>query len=48
MISTGHMSGGDGWMWLWGSMMVVFWIAVVCLAVWVVVRAMDTRDGGVS
>jgi hypothetical protein len=46
MMSTGHMNGG--WMWLWGSVMAVFWIAVIGLVVWLVVRAVNTRNGGVS
>ena len=32
-----HM-GGDGWMWLWGSLMMLFMIAVVGLIVWLAAR----------
>ena len=32
-----HMGGG-GWMWLWGSFMMLFMIAVVALIVWLVAR----------
>lgn len=30
---------GGGWMWLWGPLMMLFWIAVVGVAVWLIVRA---------
>lgn len=35
----GHMDGwGGGWMWLWGSFMMLFWVAVIAGAVWLGVR----------
>ncbi|MCZ7531270.1 MAG: SHOCT domain-containing protein [Acidimicrobiia bacterium] len=43
----GHMDGwGGGWMWLWGFLMMTFWIAVIGLAVWLVMRGQDrgTRE----
>lgn len=35
----GHM-GGDahGWMWLWGTLMIVLFVAVIALVVWLVAR----------
>lgn len=36
----GHM-GGDGWsgwMWLWGTLMMLLWIAVIGAAAWLIVR----------
>lgn len=37
----GHMDGGgwSGWMWMWGPLMMIFWIAVIGVAVWLIVRA---------
>jgi len=37
----GHMGNGgwSGWMWLWGTAMVLFWIAVIAGAAWLAVRA---------
>lgn len=32
-----HMGGG-GWMWLWGSLMMLFMVAVIGLIVWLVAR----------
>ncbi|MEZ5170656.1 MAG: SHOCT domain-containing protein [Acidimicrobiia bacterium] len=38
----GHMDGwGGGWMWLWGSLMMIFWVAVIGIAVWLVMRGQD-------
>ncbi|WP_222869915.1 SHOCT domain-containing protein [Actinomadura decatromicini] len=41
----GHMGndGWSGWMWLWGTLMMLFWIAVIGAAVWLVVRAATQR-----
>lgn len=40
----GHMNGwGGGWVWLWGTLMMVTWIAVIAGAAWLVLRS---RDGG--
>jgi putative membrane protein len=40
-----HMSGWDGgWMWLWGTLMMLSWVAIIAAAVWFVLRA--NRDGG--
>jgi len=31
----GHMNGwGGGWMWLWGSLMMLSWVAIIAAAVW--------------
>ena len=43
----GHMEGWDGgWMWLWGSLMMIFWVVVIGVAVWLVTRGQDrgTRE----
>jgi putative membrane protein len=32
----GHMGG---WGWLWGSLMMLFWIGVIGLLIWLVVRS---------
>lgn len=35
------MSGtGGGWMWLWGTLMMLTWVAVVAAAVWLVARSL--------
>ncbi|MET7336135.1 SHOCT domain-containing protein [Nonomuraea sp. NPDC005650] len=40
----GHMWGA-GWGWLWSGFMMLFWLALVALVVWLVVRAaMDRRQ----
>ncbi|WP_205712170.1 SHOCT domain-containing protein [Euzebya rosea] len=37
-----HMSGwGGGWMWLWGTLMMLSWVAIIAGAVWVVLRGRD-------
>lgn len=39
-----HMDGwGGGWMWLWGSLMMLSWVVIIAGAVWLVGRS---RDGG--
>jgi putative membrane protein len=39
------MHGWDGgWMWLWGTLMMLTWVAVIGVAVWLIVRA--TRSNG--
>ena len=35
--SDNHMGGG-GWMWLWGAFMVLFWLSVIGVIVWAVIR----------
>ena len=41
----GRMHGWDGgWMWLWGSLMMLTWVAIVAAAVWLVLRSI--RGGG--
>jgi putative membrane protein len=34
----GHMWGGHGWMWLWGTLMMLVVIAAALAGVWLVVR----------
>ena len=42
--NDGHMDGwGGGWMWLWGSLMMLTWVAVIAGAVWLVVRSTGQR-----
>ncbi len=37
-----HMSGtGGGWMWLWGTLMMLTWVAVIAAAVWLVARSLS-------
>ena len=37
-----HMSGtGGGWMWLWGTLMMLTWVAVIAAAVWFVARSLS-------
>lgn len=33
-----HMGGDGDWMWLWGGLMMCFWLSVIGLIVWVVAR----------
>lgn len=34
-----HMDGwGGGWMWLWGTLMMLSWVAIIAAAVWLVAR----------
>lgn len=36
----GHMDGwGGGWMWLWGSLMMLSWVAIIGAAVWFLGRS---------
>lgn len=38
----GHMDGwGGGWMWLWGTLMMLSWVAIIAAAVWFVGRSRD-------
>jgi putative membrane protein len=41
----GHMGNGgwSGWMWVWGTAMVLFWIIVIGAAAWRAVRAATPR-----
>lgn len=35
----GHMDGwGGGWMWVWSSLMMLSWVAIIATAVWLVGR----------
>jgi putative membrane protein len=46
MDSWGHMGGwGGGWMWLWGTLMMLFWVAVIA-AVWRSTQRRDRASGG--
>lgn len=39
-----HMDGwGGGWMWLWGSLMMLSWVVIIAAAVWFLGRRRD-RD----
>ncbi len=38
-----HMSGwGGGWMWLWGTLMMLTWVALIGAAVWFVARSLGS------
>jgi len=38
----GHMDGwGGGWMWLWGTLMMLSWVVIIAAAVWAVSRSRD-------
>ncbi|GAA0276718.1 hypothetical protein GCM10009527_086400 [Actinomadura nitritigenes] len=41
----GHMGDGgwSGWMWIWGSMMIIFWIVLIGAVAWVIVRVAASR-----
>lgn len=41
-----HMWGDDGWMWLWGSIMMLVVVVAVGLIVWLVVRATQSQQRG--
>lgn len=34
---------GDGWMWLWGPLMMAVWIGLIAVVVWAIVRRPDSR-----
>ena len=39
----GHMDGwGGGWMWLWGTLMMFSWVAIIAAAIWLLSRSRDT------
>lgn len=39
-----HMSGwGGGWMWLWGTLMMLSWVIIIAAAVSFVLQGRDTR-----
>jgi putative membrane protein len=39
----GHMDGwGGGWMWLWGTLMMFSWVAIIAAAIWFLSRSRDT------
>jgi putative membrane protein len=42
-----HMSGwGGGWMWLWGTLMMLTWVALIAAAVWFLARSLGSGRGG--
>lgn len=42
----GHMDGwGGGWMWLWGTLMMLSWVAIIVAAIWLITRNRDTTGG---
>ena len=43
LADYGHMDGG-GWMWLWGTVMMLAFIALIGFAIWAIVRS-QPRDG---
>jgi putative membrane protein len=35
-----HMNGWDGgWMWLWGTLMMLTWVAIIVAAAWLLLRS---------
>lgn len=41
-----HMNGwGGGWMWLWGTLIMLSWVVIIAAALWIVQRARDNRSG---
>ena len=41
---NGHHMWGGGWMWLWGSLMMLFWVAVIAVVVVLVARGPHRKD----
>jgi putative membrane protein len=42
----GHMWGGGGWMWLWGTLMMLFFVGVIAVIVWLLIRASHSGASG--
>lgn len=41
-----HMSGwGGGWVWLWATIMMLTWVALIAAAVWLVARSLGSDRG---
>jgi putative membrane protein len=40
-----HGWNGAGWMWLWGTVMLALWVALIAGAVWVIARRPEPRAG---
>jgi putative membrane protein len=44
---SGHMDGwGGGWMWLWGTLMILASVAIIAGAVWLFARGRARASGG--
>lgn len=41
-----HMDGWDGWMWLWGTLMTLVFVAAIAGAIWAVIHATQSRPPG--
>lgn len=42
-----HMSGwGGGWMWVWGTIMMLTWVALIGAAVWFLARSVGSDSRG--
>ena len=40
-----HMAGWDGgWMWLWGSLMMLTWVVIIAGVAWFVLRSRDASS----
>lgn len=45
----GHVDGrGGGWMWFWGTLMMLSWVAVIAVVVWIVTRSRATAGSRAS
>jgi putative membrane protein len=41
---TGAGWAHGGWMWLWGPLMLTLWVALITAAVWLMTRAVRSRE----
>lgn len=49
MGGDGHMDGWDGgWIWLWGTLIVLSCIAIIAGAVWLISRGRDSNPTGAT
>ena len=50
MGGRGHMDGWDdsGWMWIWGTIMMLAFIALVGVGIWALVRSQPRHTSGTA
>ncbi|HEX6074096.1 MAG TPA: hypothetical protein VFZ32_02405 [Micromonosporaceae bacterium] len=41
----GHMGWGGGGMWLWGTLMMLFWVVLIAAVIWLLVRTLGGLPG---